>query len=139
MTPADVELVLTVERACYSHPWSAEFFLQELNSPFAAVDLLWIGSELAGYLCCWWLQDELHILNLATAPAFRRRGVAETLLRRALAMAREQKVEKAFLEVRTGNEGAIALYRRCGFQSVYRRPGYYPDGEDAFVMELAIV
>ncbi|MFA5517452.1 MAG: ribosomal protein S18-alanine N-acetyltransferase, partial [Desulfuromonadales bacterium] len=138
MTPADIDVVLAVERECYAQPWTAEFFAQELNSPFASVELLLAGEELAGYLCCWFLEGELHILNLATAPAFRRRGVADTLLRRALGIAREHNVEKAFLEVRASNEGAISLYQRFGFQSVFCRPDYYPDGEDAFVMELAL-
>ena len=138
MTPADLEQVLAVERQCYSHPWSAEFFLQELHSPFATVDLGWIDNQLGGYLCSWYLQGELHVLNLATAPAFRRRGIAGRLLGRALDQGSRRGLEKAFLEVRVSNEAAIALYRRLGFRTTFRRPGYYPDGEDAFVMELEV-
>lgn len=136
MTPADLEPVLAVERACYTHPWSAEFFLQELGNPFATVDLLWVGGELAGYLCSWLVCGELHILNVATSPRFRRRGVAATLLCRSLLRAGGGGLEKAFLEVRVSNEAAISLYRRLGFRTIHRRPSYYPDGEDAFVMEL---
>ncbi len=136
MTPADLDQVLAVERQCYSHPWSAEFFLQELHSPFATVDLYWIDGQLGGYLCSWYLQGELHILNLATAPAFRRRGIAGMLLGRALDQGSQPGLEKAFLEVRVSNEAALALYRRLGFRIISRRPGYYPDGEDAFVMEF---
>ncbi len=70
MTPADVDAVLAVERECYPQPWTAEFFLQELDSPFASIEILWVGEKVAGYLCCWYLEGELHILNLATAPGF---------------------------------------------------------------------
>jgi ribosomal-protein-alanine N-acetyltransferase len=39
------------------------------------------------------------------------------------------------LEVRVGNETAIALYRRFGMAPVGVRPNYYPEtGEDALIM-----
>lgn len=135
MTAADLEEVLAVERLCHSHPWSAELFRQELDNPHATVELLWQGEALAGFLCSWLLCGELHIQNVATAPAFRRRGVAAALLRHAFARARRQGCERALLEVRVGNAGAIALYRAFGFRELARRPRYYPDGEDALVME----
>jgi ribosomal-protein-alanine N-acetyltransferase len=40
-----------------------------------------------------------------------------------------------FLEVRLGNEKAIALYRRLGFREAGRRKSYYHDGEDAWLMQ----
>ncbi|MBE0597173.1 MAG: ribosomal protein S18-alanine N-acetyltransferase [Desulfuromonadales bacterium] len=135
MTPADLDAVLAVERQCYAHPWSAGFFLQELANPLATVDLLWIEGALAGYLCSWRVDGELHILNLATAPLFRRHGIGSALLRRAFSHGIAQGVEKAFLEVRVSNEAAIDLYRHFGFRTIFRRPCYYPDGEDAWVME----
>lgn len=136
MRTADLPQVLTVERACHPHPWSKDLFLAELDNPCSTVDLLWQEGRLAGYICSWYLHRELHILNVATAPPFRRRGVARTLLNHALHRARRQGLEKAFLEVRTGNRGAIALYEAAGFRRIARRPRYYPDGEDAWVMEL---
>ena len=44
------------------------------------------------------------------------------------------RVEMLRLEVRVSNEPAINLYRKLGFRIVERVPGYYPDGEDAYVM-----
>lgn len=38
------------------------------------------------------------------------------------------------LEVRAGNDGAIAFYESLGLESQGVRPGYYSDGEDANVM-----
>jgi ribosomal-protein-alanine N-acetyltransferase len=46
----------------------------------------------------------------------------------------ELGVVAGFLEVRTSNAGAIALYRRFGFEQKGVRKGYYPDnGEDALL------
>lgn len=135
MSPADIDQVAAIERLCHSHPWSAELFRRELDNPLATVDLLWFDAQLAGYLCSWLVCGELNILNVATAPAFRRRGVAATLLRHVFERNRAQGVERAFLEVRVSNVGAIALYRSFGFRTVSRRQHYYADGEDAVIME----
>lgn len=135
MTVRDLPQVVAVERLCHAHPWSAELFQRELANPVSTIDLLWFGEKLAGFLCSWLVSGELEILNVATAPACRRRGVAATLLRHAFERARRRGLESAFLEVRVGNTGAIELYRKFGFAVVSRRPRYYADGEDALLME----
>ncbi len=134
-TLTDLPAVLRVERDCYANPWSEEQFRLELEKPFSSVELLLVDGELAGFLCYWLLQGELEILNLATAPEYRRRGLASRLLRHVLELAEGQGMGKAFLEVRAGNRSALALYESFGFLQSYRRRGYYPDGEDALVME----
>ena len=41
------------------------------------------------------------------------------------------------LEVRSGNEAAMELYKKLGFREVGRRKGYYAKGgEDAVLMDL---
>ena len=42
------------------------------------------------------------------------------------------------LEVRKKNDGALRLYRGAGFFVVALRRAYYPDGEDAVDMDLAL-
>jgi len=136
MQPSDLARVVEIENLCYPNPWSAELFVRELDNPLAAVDLLWLEGEIAGYLCSWLVSGELNILNVAVVPAFRRRAAAAALLRHVIEKSRRQGLERSFLEVRVGNAGAIALYRSFGFKPVSIRKRYYPDGEDAVVMEL---
>lgn len=131
----DLEQVVAVERLCHAHPWSAELFKRELANPVSSVELLWLGDALAGFLCSWLIAGELEILNVATAPDFRRRGVAAALMQHVFDRARSQGLTSAFLDVRVGNTGAIELYRRFGFSVVSRRSGYYADGEDALLMQ----
>jgi ribosomal-protein-alanine N-acetyltransferase len=135
MTMSDIDRVVAVERLCHAHPWSAELFARELANPISSIDLLWFGETQAGFLCSWMVGGELEILNVATTPACRRRGVAAALMRHVFARARRQGLESAFLEVRAGNAGAIDLYRKFGFTVVSRRPRYYADGEDALLMQ----
>lgn len=83
------------------------------------------NSEPAGF--CAWRQtsaEEAELLNLAVAPAWRRKGVAWALLN-ALDRAATGDI---FLEVAEPNSGAIALYSRAGWKSVGVRPGYYLRG-----------
>lgn len=138
MTMSDLDQVVAVERLCHAHPWSAELFQRELANPISTIDLLWFGDTLAGFLCVWMIGGELEILNVATAPACRRRGVAAALMRHAFERGRSQGLQSAFLEVRVGNTGAIELYRKFGFTVVSRRPRYYADGEDALVMHYSV-
>ena len=78
--------------------------------------------------------DEGHVLDLAVASELRRHGVGTRLLRALLAALLAQGARAATLEVRAGNLGAQALYRAEGFAVEGRRPGYYPDGDDAILM-----
>lgn len=135
MEEKDMDVVVAAERQCYLHPWSAELFLRELANPLARIDLLLVDEQLAGYLCSWFIGDELHIHNIAVPPAFRRRGLASRLIRMVVEGFRNRGLEKVLLEARVGNHGAVALYRSLGFREVACRKRYYPDGEDALLME----
>ena len=130
----DLPAVLEIEQQSYPHPWSAAQFVQELQNSISAVKLLWVDQQLAGYLCYWLVVGELQVLNIATAPEFRRQGVGRILLEHAFAECRCQGLEKAFLEVRVSNVAAITLYCRQGFVADVVRKGYYRDGEDALLM-----
>lgn len=136
MTEKDLEAVLALEACGHVSPWSEAMFREELANPVARIDLLWRGSDLAGFLCAWRVSDELSILSVVTAPLMRRTGVARRLLMQALERNGRSGMVRALLEVRSSNCGAIALYASLGFRQVSRRRGYYQDGEDALVMEL---
>lgn len=136
MTVEDLHLVHALECASEASPWTPEHFLAELANPCSRIDLCWRDGQLAGFLCWWLIAGEVQIQNVATATAFRRQGVAARLLEQLFRQCREQGFESAWLEVRVGNQPAIALYQRFGFTVVGRRPRYYGDGEDAVVMCL---
>lgn len=103
---------------------------------------LWAAFEEGApqaFLVGWHVADELHILNVATAPAARRRGLASRLLEDVFAYAAQHHLRILLLEVRRSNEPAIALYRRHGFSIFRVRRGYYADnGEDAIEMAVAL-
>lgn len=134
MTADDLSQVHALECAAEPNPWSLEQFAEELGKPCSRTDLCWRNGQLAGFLCSWLIAGELQIQNIATAPAFRRQGVAARLLTVVLERSVAAGLDAAWLEVRVSNVAAISLYERFGFRTVARRTAYYADGEDALVM-----
>ena len=61
-------------------------------------------------------KDSLYIDALATAEGYRRRGVAEALLRDAESTARARGMTALALDTTVVNSGARALYERFGFE-----------------------
>lgn len=91
-----------------------------------------------GYTLFWHVVDELHLLNVAVAPEFRRRGIGRALMDDLLEYASRYAVARVLLEVRASNVAAIALYESLGFETFNVRARYYSDGEDALEMVLTI-
>ncbi|NLC71593.1 MAG: GNAT family N-acetyltransferase [Desulfuromonadaceae bacterium] len=132
----DLAILVQLEEESQLRPWPEQLFQGEMENPHSRIDLLLVEGRPAGYLCYHFLLGEISIINLVVSPRFRRRGGARGLLENALLG--ENGAEKAFLEVRVGNKGAIALYRCCGFQEYGARKGYYADGEAALLMEWSV-
>jgi ribosomal protein S18 acetylase RimI-like enzyme len=60
------------------------------------------------------------LFDVAVHPAFRRRGLAQRVLRAGLAWAAAQGAEAAWLQVSAGNAPAVALYGAMGLREAYR-------------------
>ena len=70
-----------------------------------------------------WRLEHVAVLTLAVSPTERRHGVGRALLRAAYDWCRRVGVLKVSLQVRAGNEAAIALYRSEGFALEGREVG----------------
>lgn len=140
MRESDLDEVLAIESAVYSHPWTRGNFADSLHSGYAC--RTWrLGSELLGYFVLMVAVGEAHLLNLSVAAARQRRGHGSALLREAMRLARELGARHMFLEVRPSNRPGQALYERFGFRKIARRRDYYPASvgrEDALVLSRAL-
>lgn len=119
-------------------PWPEKAFVGELDRGHFYVGAYAEDGSLIGYaglaLVARPPNAEAEVHTIAVDPAHQGRGVGRTLLRRLLARADESGAQ-VFLEVRTDNEPAIALYRANGFEVVGLRKRYYqPSGADAYTM-----
>ncbi|WP_342357727.1 ribosomal protein S18-alanine N-acetyltransferase [Nesterenkonia sp. YGD6] len=145
MTALDVPEVLALENRLFPHDaWPESFFYDELGHTsatggaeptrryWAARDAAGRLAGYAGMMCVLPLAD---VQTLAVAPEAQGHGLGTRLLRLLILAAREQSAEQILLEVRADNPGAQALYRREGFTHIHTRAQYYPDGEDALIMQ----
>ena len=126
-----------IERLCFSEPWSEEALVYMCTSPVThAVAVIEKESgRLAAYGGCEYVLDEANIVNIATHPAFRRRGCASALIDELEAFLKEKDVKNVYLEVRESNNSARALYEKMGYRAVGVRKKYYRfPVEDAVVM-----
>ncbi len=153
MQPEDVPAVATIDRACFTLPWSEETFDAEcrFTTGYYRVAVRSVspdsdvndsggngsdGDEVVGFLGSQMVEDEAHITTFGVAPAHRRQGLADLLMADFL---REAVLRRGCLrltlEVRASNAGAIHLYRKWGFLPVSLRKRYYTDNdEDALVL-----
>jgi ribosomal-protein-alanine N-acetyltransferase len=77
----------------------------------------------------------LQIITIDVLPGFRRRGMADALMREAMATARHNGIRRIVLQAATDNDPAIALYKKWGFTIRAVLPDYYGRGKDAFLMD----
>ena len=97
------------------------------------------GDRIVGYIIgvqSKW--GEGHIISVAAHPSFRRRGVASALLTELLRKFKNKGAKTVRLEVKVSNLPAINLYKKFGFKPVGLIKGYYPSGEDAYLMVVEL-
>jgi ribosomal-protein-alanine N-acetyltransferase len=132
---ADLNAIEQIERRSYPTPWSRSMFAGELAKPTSLCLGAFEDDQLAGYLIISRYVDAWHVMNIAVAPQFRRRGIATALLQKLFEQTEDGSRRGYTLEVRVSNEGAIKLYERLGFTARGTRRGYYTDNrEDALIM-----
>ncbi len=136
MRTRDLRGVLRIEEAVFTQPWSHRLFVEELSQRRSrAYRAAWVGREIVGFAGQMFIDDESHVNNIAVAPAWQGRGLGAVLLSDLVRTALGRGSRHLTLEVRVGNEPALALYRRFGMAPVGVRRNYYPvTGEDALVM-----
>ncbi|MGH4016994.1 MAG: ribosomal protein S18-alanine N-acetyltransferase [Pseudonocardiaceae bacterium] len=133
MVSADVARCTDLERLLFAgdDPWQPDVFIQALAAGHHYVAAR-EGGSLIGYAGLVRCGGEAEVHTLAVDPMYQGKGIGRALLRALLDHAAGMAV---FLEVRTDNEPAIALYHSEGFTVIGTRRGYYrPSGADAFTM-----
>lgn len=87
--------------------------------------------------------DEAELLTIATAPTYRRRGLACAALSAFEHAAHARGAAQVFLEVSEDNPAAHRLYVSAGYDQTARRAGYYhmPDGRtvDALILRKSLL
>ncbi|HPD18527.1 MAG: ribosomal protein S18-alanine N-acetyltransferase [Candidatus Goldbacteria bacterium] len=135
----DIDKILEIEKISYPLPWGRIAFECEISKLLTGAGIFLVAvddenDKICGYVCANIIIDYVHILNLATAPEYRRKGIATEFIRKIEADALKRQIYGITLEVRETNEGAINLYKKSGFVIKGRREKYYEYKDDALIM-----
>lgn len=138
LTPADAERCAELEAQLFDgdDPWPASAFNRELASKHNHYVAARTNGTLVGYAGISRLGRkppfEYEVHTIGVDQAYQGQGIGRRLLDELLKFADGGVV---YLEVRTDNEVAIALYRGRGFEQVGLRRRYYRvSGADAYTM-----
>lgn len=140
MRPTDLGVVADLEKSLYAFPWSLGNFRDSVNAGYDC----WVachGDQVIGYAILMVALDEAHLLNIAVATGWQRRGIGRAFLDFILGVASDAKCEIVYLEVRPSNVAARQMYREAGFQQIAIRPSYYPahgGREDALFLGITL-
>ncbi|MCV7194467.1 ribosomal protein S18-alanine N-acetyltransferase [Mycolicibacterium brumae] len=118
------------------NPWPARAFRDAVVFPGHHYVAARIDGRLVGYAGAARLgltpPLEYEVHTIGVDPDYQGRGIGRRLLADLLEFACDGPT---FLEVRTDNAAAIALYESVGFETVGLRKNYYPGSRaDAFTM-----
>jgi len=150
LTVADAAATAAIEADVFAGetPWSRDVFAVQFAHPYT----FYVGAfedgdgagdggekgELVGYAGLAKLgppeDPEFEVHTIAVAREHQGRGIGRVLMDQ-LVNAADMYDGQMFLEVRTDNTAALALYESYGFTQIGVRKGYYqPTGADAYTM-----
>lgn len=139
LAPSDAARCAELESQLFEgdDPWPAAAFLRELAAQHIHYVAARTDDRLVGYGGIARLGRtppyEYEIHTIGVDPAYQGRGIGGQMLDRLLEFAADDTV---YLEVRTDNTAAIAMYERAGFVNVGLRKRYYRvSGADAYTMQ----
>lgn len=151
---SDLDGILSLEQNCFGEPWSEQnlrFTLEntQFHRVYLLEDNLTLKSNPEGqektpgepfvYVIYQTIPPEAELLRVGCSPLFRRKGSANALLQKSFHELRKQGIFRITLEVREGNQPALALYHKLGFTPCGRIENYYQkDGESALILEKSL-
>ena len=138
-TKDDIKTIASLEPIIFSEPWTEEMVRADVEARISRYIIAEIddgvgNARVVGYLGYWLVFDECSINNVAVIPELQGQGIGDMLMEKVIGETEGYGARVWVLEVRAGNEAAIALYKKYGFTNVGTRKGYYENGEDAIMM-----
>ena len=135
MSADDVDRVVEIEQECFSMPWTKQGFLEALKQNNSFYYVAKVGTQIVGHCGAYGVCNEGDINQVAVTNAYRRQGIARRMVSTMMEEMKKNGFLEITLEVRAGNDSAIALYESLGFvQEGIRKNFYEKPIEDAIIM-----
>lgn len=114
--------------------WSEDDFRETICCDYAYYLVAKDGDEVIGCAGLRNMCGDADITNVFVRKEYRRRGIAEEMLKKLMTDSAGIGARNFTLEVRSSNTPAISLYEKLGFVSEGIRPGFYDHPkEDAVI------
>lgn len=121
LTQGDVPAMAALDAKCFGpEAWSSVQLGGSMHLPTTQSFGFFDGDTLVAFFLAQKVADEIEILTICVDPAFRRQGLAQTMIK-----ALTEQGLRVYLDVAEDNFPARRLYEQCGFTLYGRRPGYY--------------
>ncbi|HXK60839.1 MAG TPA: ribosomal protein S18-alanine N-acetyltransferase [Acidobacteriota bacterium] len=131
----DIPALQRLDTLCALNGWNAEIYKSLILNDSCEVTVWTNDRSVIGFCAIRTVKPEVELLKIGVHPRCQGQGIGAALLNRALNSAVSAGCQECFLEVRWGNERALAFYIKEGFEMVGIRRQYYRDPvEDARVM-----
>lgn len=133
--PDDATAIAEMEAKIFGDPWSQRDIFSYVCSETGMCYVALSDGEVVGYIIGRKIIPEGEIYRIAVREDKRERGIGYRLLSYALKTEGGLGVETVFLEVRSRNAAARALYLSYGFKEMGIRKNYYQNPpDDAVIM-----
>ena len=121
-----------IEKQCFNKEAFTKQQIAYLLTDYNAISLAArVDGEIAGFVIA---RVDIgrstpfgQILTVDVAPSFRRRGIAQKLLREIEVLFKERGIKECRLEAREDNATALNLYQKLGYRKVGKLERYYGD------------
>lgn len=140
MTLADLDAVLQIEARAYAFPWSRGIFSDCLQAGHNC-SVICLDTTIVGHAVLSAAAGEAHLLNVCIKRDLQGSGLGRRFVLDILKRAKVLGAAVLFLEVRSNNHVALALYESLGFAEINVRRDYYPGAlgrEDALVLAIQL-
>ena len=137
MQSSDIPEVKSLEDTLFPvDAWTQDMFHNELAEVGISREVMVArqAGQIVGYVSLRYVADEGDIVTIAVDASVQKQGVGTLMMDWLESTAKVRGVRNLFLEVRSDNIPAIAMYLARDFERIDLRKNYYGTGVDAYVM-----
>jgi ribosomal-protein-alanine N-acetyltransferase len=137
MRASDISAVKIIEDSLFPvDAWSEDLFLAELAEVSISRDVVVaeLDEEIVGYASLRFVGKEGDVNTVAVASHMQGQSIGSLLMDWLEAKARDRGVRELFLEVRSDNQSANAMYQKRDYERIDIRRNYYGNSIDANIM-----
>lgn len=137
MQKSDVPEVKALEDLLFPvDAWTEDMFHNELAEVGISREVMIarLSGKIVGYVSFRFVADEGDVVTIAVDTSVQKQGVGTLMMNWLETTAKVRGVNNLFLEVRSDNIPAIAMYLARDFERIDLRKNYYDTGVDAYVM-----